>query len=101
MGFYKNAFTGFSVLLIVILLIMTYILMNRNKTQLFPPSVSACPDFYSLNDAGNCIIETSVYSNTTDRCKSMNSSNMPFMEKKMWANDCGVSWDGITNVSFI
>jgi hypothetical protein len=101
MGFYKNAFTGFSVLLGVILLVMTYILMNRNKTQLFPPSVSACPDFYSLNDTGDCIMETSVYSNTTATCRKINSTNLPFIEKKSWATDCGVSWDGITNVSFI
>ena len=101
MGFYKSVFLGFSLLLIITLIVITYILSNRNKSQLFPPTLSSCPDFYSLSNEGKCVMESAVYSNSSDTCKLLNSSGMTKKDKKLWAVDCGVSWDGITNNSII
>ena len=101
MGFYRNVFLGFTVILVITLSIIAYILSNRNKSQLFPPTISSCPDFYRLNDEGKCVIENAVYSNSSETCSYLNSNGMNAKDKKTWAMNCGVSWDGITNNSII
>ena len=101
MGFYKNVTIGFAVHLVLLLAIMAYILYNGKKDQLFPANISLCPDFYSLNSEGMCLMESSVYSSTSDQCKTVNTNKMSDQEKKIWAVDCGVAWDGITNNSSI
>jgi len=101
MGFYKNAMIGFTVQLLILLGIMAFILSNRSKTQVFPVNVSSCPDFYSINPSGMCSMETSVYSSEEGKCRVLNSNEMTDRDKKVWAVDCGVAWDGITNNSSI
>jgi hypothetical protein len=101
MGFYKNAIIGFMVQLVVLLAIMAFILSNRSKTQEFPVNISSCPDFYSINQTGMCAMETSVYSSQEDQCRTLNPNGMTDRDKKVWAVDCGVAWDGITNNSSI
>jgi len=46
-------------------------------------------------------MENAVYSNSSETCKLLNSRDMSKMDKKTWAMNCGVSWDGITNNSLI
>jgi hypothetical protein len=101
MGFYKNASIGFSVVLFLLLAMMAYILYYGNQNQQFPATISACPDFYTLNSEGKCRMEESVYSSTFDQCKILNTKGMSNSEKKIWSVDCGVAWDGITNNSSI
>lgn len=101
MGFYKNAFIGTVVSLILTLALMAYILSNQTKSQVFPATLSSCPDFYSLSKDGKCMMEPSVYASNAAKCKILNSNQMSDREKKIWAVDCGVSWDGITNNSGI
>ena len=101
MGFYKNTIIAFAVQLIILLLIMAYIISNRNKNQEFPPTISLCPDYYSLSDSGTCNTDSSIYSNDRPECVRMNPKGMSLNEKRNWASDCGVSWDGITNSSSI
>jgi len=66
MGFYKTAFLGFFIPLILTLCMMTYIIYNTNKSQDFPPSISSCPDYYSLNHEGKCIMEDTTLSGSKD-----------------------------------
>lgn len=101
MGFYKNTIIAFAVQLVILLIIMAFIISNKNKSQEFPPSLSVCPDFYSLNDSGSCSIDSNVYSTTSPECIRLNPKGMGIHEKRIWASDCGVAWDGITNSSSI
>jgi hypothetical protein len=101
MGFYKNAIIAAVVQLLILLLIMAVIMSNKNKSQEFPPTLSPCPDFYSLNQSGDCISQGSVYSNTEPKCVRLSTKGMGIPEKRDWAADCGVAWDGITNSSSI
>jgi len=101
MGFYKNAWIGTVVSLILTLLMMVYILSNQSKSQEFPATLPNCPDFYSLTNDGKCAMETSVYASQDAKCKMLQTNGMSGREKKVWAVDCGVSWDGITNNSSI
>ena len=101
MGFYKNAIIGFTIQLVLLLGIMAFIMSNKNKAQEFPPTISACPDFYSLNNNGDCLTQANVYSNKESKCTRLNPKGMGINEKRDWASDCGVAWDGITNSSSI
>ena len=101
MGFYQNTMIAFAVQLVILLIIMAVIVSNRNGTQEFPANLSVCPDFYSLNDAGLCVTDANVYSSTLPQCIRLNTRGMGLNEKRNWASDCGVSWDGITNSSSI
>ena len=101
MGFYKSFLIGNTVALIILLAIMAGVLSNRAKTQTFPATLSACPDFYSMNSQDSCVMTQSVYSSRLPACTTVNPKSMSFLDKKIWASDCGVAWDGITNSSII
>jgi hypothetical protein len=101
MGFYKNTIIAFAIQLVILLIIMAAIMANKNKTQEFPPTLSVCADFYSLHDNGTCVTDGTVYSSKEDKCVRMNPKGMSINEKRNWASDCGVAWDGITNSSSI
>ena len=101
MGFYKNAIIGFAVQLVILLIIMAFIISNKNSSQEFPATLSVCPDFYSLNNSGYCKNEANVYSSNKPKCIQINPKGMAINEKRNWASDCGVAWDGITNSSSI
>ena len=96
MGFYKSVIIGFALQLAILLAIVAMILSNQKNSQEFPATVSNCPDFYEMNAQGNCIPQTSVY-NVTAACSSYNSKNKTPSERKKWAAECGVAWDGISN----
>jgi hypothetical protein len=101
MGFYKNFLIGNTVILIILLAVMAVILSNKNNSQTFPATISECPDFYSMDPAGMCVMTRSVYSKRDARCTTLNARDMGISAKKTWAADCGVAWDGITNSSNI
>ena len=101
MGFYKSFLIGVTIQLIILLAIMAVILSNKSKDQLFPSTISTCPDFYSLNPSGMCVMQESVYSSKSPDCMSKNTKDMALLAKKSWAARCGVAWDGITNSSNI
>jgi hypothetical protein len=101
MGFYKNAILSFAIQLAILLIIMAFMISNQNKNQEFPATLSVCPDFYSLNNSGFCRNEANVYSSIEPKCKQINPKGMSINDKRNWASDCGVAWDGITNSSSI
>lgn len=101
MGFYKNTIIAFAIQLVILLIIMAAIMANKNNTQEFPPTLGVCPDFYSLNENGACITDSTVYSSKEPTCLRLNPKGMSINEKRNWASDCGVAWDGITNSSSI
>ena len=101
MGFYKSFLIGNIVALLILLAIMAVILSNRAKSQTFPATLSACPDFYTMNSQGSCVMEQSMYSSRLPACTTVHPKSMTLLDKKIWASDCGVAWDGITNSSII
>jgi hypothetical protein len=101
MGFYKSFLFGNAIMLIILLAVMAVLLSNKAKTQTFPPEISKCPDFYSQNSEGSCLMTQSVYSSQKATCTSMYPNTMDRPAKRLWASECGVSWDGITNSSII
>ena len=94
------------VLLIICLIIIGVSLANAKLNSTWPPMIGECPDYWTdisgnkcsnIKDLGTCMTNpgpgghsTMDFSGDTFTGKSGNCA------KFMWANKCGVSWDGIT-----
>ncbi len=108
MNFYKFICILALVVLIVCLACIGVAMNSTSNTSIFPPNVSNCPDFYTMDNSTNC---TSTYTNTSSSdsdCKQKSFDSDPYTNpgmgptsgmcaKQKWATECGVNWDGITN----
>jgi len=102
-----------TIVLIVSLLILGYFLNVALLNDSYPPVISECPDYWdiSLNtfDEKECInVSTINRGNGSTDCKTLNFAQFSvngtdkesvICTKKQKANDCGLTWDGITNNS--
>ena len=106
MNFYTHLFIGTIVFLILTLIVVGYC-MTLSKNQEYPPAIADCPDYYSLDASGHCNIGKTI-SGTNSICNNENFNQNKYTKsgtdfdsglcaKKLWANDCDVKWDGITN----
>jgi len=97
-----------AIIVLIIALIIIGITLSYGQKQQWPPVITSCPDYWTLDGSGNnttCInvkdlgtcsatgndkhlvmdFNTSVFTGSQGTCN-----------KYKWANNCGVSWDGIT-----
>jgi hypothetical protein len=114
MIFYKNLF--YSVILSAFLLlgIIAYVMYKQNATQLYPPTINSCPDYYAHDPTGICIANDKIWTDvdglsslrTNLTCNNVDfsgnkvagmSKKSSLCSKKQWAEDCGVTWDGVTD----
>ena len=121
MIFYKNLFISVILSALLILAFIAYFMYKQNLSQVYPPVTQKCPDYYKLDTKiGNCIADPvwgfksdQIY--TSSRTNNLNCAIVDFSgnnvggmgskstlcTKKRWAEDCGVTWDGITNNQMI
>ena len=100
---------GTLVFLILTLALVGYFMAISGKDQVYPPSVSDCPDQYILSGT---VCTAPAYLNVEDQpdisCSRQDFSQTQYTfggtnfssgmcAKKLWSNDCKVKWDGITN----
>lgn len=99
MSFQKTTVIIAIVVLILVLLLVAYMMHKSKKTAKWPPMISECPDYFevvspqvcnNVRNLGNCPGTISF----TDP-QFQGSSGLK--QKKTWAENCGVVWDGITN----
>ena len=102
MGTFKKIVIGVAGVVLVISLVMIGMSISNSKySEAYPPVTAACPDYWKLNpttgmcenthNLGNCA------SNEDFTKAPYNSSAEGLCAKKMWADSCNVTWDGITN----
>jgi len=109
MNFYTSLIVGTIAFLIFMLIIVGYCMSLSKTNQIYPTAIASCPDYYSLDPFDNsfCIIGSNI-SVTDVSCKRHNFTKDEYMQhgtdyesgnckKKLWANNCNVQWDGITN----
>ena len=105
MNFYTHLFFGTIVFLILTLIVVLYC-MTLSKNQEFHPAVGDCPDYYSLDASGVChagsLMNNDISCNRQDFTKDQYIvSGTDFASglcaKKLWASNCDIKWDGITN----
>jgi len=100
-GFQKIVLIAAVIILIIALIFIGIALSNAQNNQ-WPPMVSQCPDYWQADGSGNNTICTNVMNLGTCQKSVMNFNSPPFSgensscAKYTWANNCGVTWDGIT-----
>ena len=110
MDFYTGLLLGTVIAVIIVLCIVGYCMYLAKGNEQYPPSIANCPDNYTLDVCGNCVSPSTMTfsSNATPDCSFNNFSKVPYIatginfdsgncKKKIWAQKCGVTWDGLTN----
>ena len=113
MDFYTSLFTGTLAFLIITLIVVGYYMSLAKEKQTYPPSVADCPDYYSL-DVSTCVIGKNIFASEPSdvSCNIQNFNDVKYKvpgtdfnsglcAKKLWANKCKVSWDGVSNNDLI
>ena len=101
-NFQKIVLIVASVILILCLVIIGVLLRNRQFNIKFPPEIGNCPDYYTSgpNDTCNNTIGLKV---KNPNCSTGNFSTFTGeganVKKCNWSKQCGVTWDGITNMT--
>jgi hypothetical protein len=107
-GFQKIVLYSAIIILIIALVIIGISLTYAKDTQVWPPVVPQCPDYWVAE--GSEDNPTCVNRKDLGTCKAtggtkhltMNFNNAPYVgtgstcAKYTWAKKCGLSWDGIT-----
>jgi len=108
MIFYKNIFISTILSVILLLGIVAYIMYNSKDKQTYPPLLGECPDYYKLDNVGRCV-NNGIWDFTQESpCNQIDFSgnqykipgtgaNSGLCAKKNKANECNITWDGITN----
>jgi len=97
-----------TIILIIILIFIGINLANLNSSQTWPPVIPQCPDYWEIDETGNktkCkntlkLGTCSASSGTDYQLVDFNTPEFTgdnaLCAKYNWANNCKVSWDGIT-----
>jgi hypothetical protein len=107
-SFQKMILVIATIILIIALIFIGVSLHYSRRTIAWPPLVTACPDYWTVDGSGNNTRCTNVKNlgscsiPTGQKHLVMNFNTPTFSGKNAlcakytWANNCGVSWDGIT-----
>jgi hypothetical protein len=100
--------------IVVLIILLTFIGVTLSKSKYsesWPPMVGACPDYwedltgngescFNVKKIGKCNIPTLEDKNTMNfNVPPFNTFDLGNCEKLKWANNCQISWDGITSES--
>jgi hypothetical protein len=97
-----------AIIILIIALVIIGVALSKSKSQSWPPMVPTCPDYWVADGSGNNVTCTNVKKLGTcqpasgESLLTMNFNQAPYngangtCAKYTWANNCGVSWDGVT-----
>jgi hypothetical protein len=103
MNFQRVVLTVATVLLVVALIFIGLSIHGANKKKKFPPVIANCPDYFTdegTNDKPLCKNTKSLGlcgDKVPDFGESKYIGENGMCEKKKWARQCNVTWDGISN----
>ena len=109
MIFYKNVLISTILSALILIAIVGGIMFYFKNSQVYPPVIDACPDYYNFDASTNmCNRTTALDSPPTTGCNSINftaksyllpgaSAGSGICNKRDKATLCGATWDGITN----
>jgi len=102
MASFQKIVLTIAIIMLIILLIFIGLSLKSSSSQVWPPLVAQCPDYWSMDGSGNNTICRNVQNLGTCDLKVMNFNQPQFTgsqgtcSKYLWANKCGLTWDGIT-----
>lgn len=106
-GFQKTVLFA-AIIILIIALIFIGLALRKAQNYVWPPMVPSCPDYWTLDGSGNNAVCVNVKNLGTcpppsgQKFLTMNFNNAPYTgssglcSKYTWANNCGLTWDGIT-----
>jgi hypothetical protein len=125
-SFYPIVISIAVVLLILLLTFMGILLRSQNSTEIFPPQLNSCPDYWTTDSSGHCSMPTqpsfanpsmilnmgglttlgssaTIAPYSTDG-KSFDTTNplwssggqSTICAQKAWAVNNGIVWDGVS-----
>lgn len=103
MSFQKTVSMIFFIILIIFLVIIGVTLYNAKlKNPTYPPKISQCPDYWTLDNNNKCINTNNLGNSSCTQSINLSDSvwnnKDSHCNKYKWAKSCGLTWDGITNV---
>jgi hypothetical protein len=108
MATFQNIVLFVAIIILIIALVIIGIALSYSKDKQWPPMTPSCPDYWLMDGSGNNATCTNVKdlgtcpSNNGQQHLTMNFNVAPYTgsqglcNKYKWANNCGVTWDGIT-----
>lgn len=108
MTFQKIILIIAAILLIIALIIFGVSIYNQKYSSVFPPVVAECPDYWESipgdkNNTSNCLNIKNLGSSNCSKTMNFNvpefSGSNGLCNKKKWAQNCNLTWDGVTNSS--
>ena len=97
-----------AIVILILALVIIGVALSYAKDKNWPPLVPSCPDYGLVDGSGNTstcinIIDLGTCSaQNGEKHLTMNFNTAPYTgsqglcNKYRWANNCGVTWDGIT-----
>jgi hypothetical protein len=109
-NFQKMTLTIAGIILLICIVILILIFVFPNTSQVWPPMVSNCPDYFvdTTGDGSNCTNPLKIIGSPSCMTTPTSGVNAPNFTvgnyigstgtcaKYNWATGCEVSWDGIT-----
>ena len=93
MSFQKTVLIIALIVLSVMLFFIALAMKGLKKSQEYPPEVSECPDFWTKNDQGFCSPSLNKNTSGSAGCQLYKGG-----DKAIFAQNCGIEWDGLTNI---
>ena len=110
MSFYSIVLIVAFLFLLLTLIAVGIMLQNQDKNKAFPSQTSPCPDGWGVSDTGYCVRPTdgsnmavTIDTNSenaiweTDGTDYKPTESATVCDKKAWANENKVYWDGVSN----
>jgi hypothetical protein len=99
-SFQKITLTVATVILILTLIVLGVLIYNSRNSELFPPELSNCPDYFEMRQHQGldaCYNVHGLGSGSKDQCEwFMPSDNIK--AKKDFIKKCGLTWDGLNEM---
>ena len=111
MSFYSIVLIVAFIILLLTLVAVGIMLQNQDKNKAFPTQMSPCPDGWGVSDSGYCVqpdTGSNIGTNPinvgatnaiwdTDGTDFKPKESATVCDKKAWANENKVHWDGVSN----
>ena len=85
-----------AIIILLISLIFIGLLLGYAKDETWPPVVSACPDYWTMNKLGKCVNDKNLGTCNKGTEGAMDFKDYDNCKKYNWASGCNVTWDGVT-----
>ncbi len=99
-GFQKTVLIVAIVILMLALIVLGVLIYNSRNSDAYPPDIGNCPDYFELRQNQGkemCFNVHGLGNGDSASCTWFEPTNNVKAEKA-FAEACGLTWDGVTNL---